>query len=42
LELLKKDKEVSSKLSAKKLEEIFDLNYHTKNIDHIFKQVFKS
>jgi adenylosuccinate lyase len=42
LELLKSDKEVSSKLSDKKLEEIFDLSYHTKNIDHIFKQVFKS
>jgi adenylosuccinate lyase len=40
LELLKSDPEVSSKLSAKKLEEIFDLNYHTKNVEHIFKQVF--
>ena len=40
LELLKSDAEVSSKLSAKKLEEIFDLNYHTKNIEQIFKQVF--
>ncbi len=42
LELLKKDAEVSSKLSDKKLEEIFDISYHTKNVDHIFKQVFKS
>lgn len=42
LELLKSDKEVSSKLSDKKLEEIFDISYHTKNIDHIFKQVFKN
>ncbi|NBV06849.1 MAG: adenylosuccinate lyase [Proteobacteria bacterium] len=42
LELLKADKEVSSKLSDKKLEEIFDITYHTKNIDHIFKQVFKN
>jgi adenylosuccinate lyase len=42
LELLKADKEVSSKLSNKKLEEIFDITYHTKNIDHIFKQVFKN
>ncbi len=40
LELLKSDKEVSSKLSDKKLTEIFDITYHTKNIDHIFKQVF--
>ena len=42
LELLKKDAEVSSKLSEKKLEEIFDISYHTKNVDHIFKQVFKN
>lgn len=40
LELLKADKQVSEKLSDKKLEEIFDLKYHTKNVDHIFKQVF--
>ena len=40
LELLKSDPEVSSKLDAKKLEEIFDLNYHTRNIEQIFKQVF--
>ena len=42
LELLKTDKEVSSKLSNEKLEAIFDITYHTKNIDHIFKQVFKN
>lgn len=42
LELLKNDTEVSSKLSAKKLEEIFDITYHTKNVDHIFAQVFKN
>ena len=41
LELLKKDKLVSEKLSDKKLEEIFDLTYHTKNIDHIFSKIFK-
>lgn len=41
LELLKKDKLVSEKLSDKKLEEIFDFNYHTKNIDHIFSKIFK-
>ncbi len=40
LELLKKDEKVSSKLSAKKLEEIFDLKYHTKNIDQIFSKIF--
>ena len=42
LELLKTDKEVSSKLSNEKLEAIFDITYHTKNIDHIFAQVFKN
>ena len=40
LELLKSDKEIVGKLGVKKLEEIFDIKYHTKNIDHIFKQVF--
>lgn len=40
LELLKADQEVVEKLGAKKLEELFDISYHTKNIDHIFKQVF--
>jgi adenylosuccinate lyase len=42
LELLKSDQEIVDKLGVKKLEEIFDITYHTKNIDHIFKQVFKS
>ncbi len=42
LDLLKNDPEVQGKISEKTLEEIFDLNYHTKNIDHIFKQVFKN
>lgn len=40
LELLKQDQQVVEKLGIEKLEAIFDLNYHTKNIDHIFKQVF--
>jgi adenylosuccinate lyase len=42
LELLKKDSLVTQKLSHEKLESLFDLSYHTKNIDHIFKQVFKN
>jgi len=41
LELLKKDQQVVEKLGVEKLEEIFDLSYHTKNIDHIFNKVFK-
>lgn len=42
LELLKQDKEVSEKLSEKQLEEIFDISYHTKNVDYIFSQVFRN
>jgi adenylosuccinate lyase len=42
LELLKQDVQVADKLGVKKLESLFDISYHTKNIDHIFKQVFKS
>ncbi len=40
LDLLKADKEVVEKLGLEKLESLFDISYHTKNIDHIFKQVF--
>ena len=39
-ELLQNDSDVSKKLSEKELNEIFDLNYHLKNIDYIFKRVF--
>jgi adenylosuccinate lyase len=40
LTLLKADPEVAAKLSAKQLEELFDLGYHTKHVDTIFKRVF--
>jgi adenylosuccinate lyase len=40
LDLLKKDPEVSSLLSTKELEALFDLGYHTKHIDMIFNRVF--
>ena len=40
LDLLKKDKDVSAKLSDKELEELFDLGYHTKHVDTIFRRVF--
>jgi len=40
LELLKKDKEVGRHLSGKELSALFDMKYHTKNIDKIFKRVF--
>lgn len=40
LTLLKNDPEVKGKISDKKLEELFDNSYHTKNIDKIFAKVF--
>ena len=40
LDLLKKDKEVSSHLKPAELEALFDLGYHTKHVDTIFKRVF--
>ena len=38
--LLKADKDVRKKLGVKELEECFSLEYHTKNVDYIFKRVF--
>ena len=38
LDLLKKDEDVV--LSDAELEELFDLGYHTKHVDTIFKRVF--
>jgi adenylosuccinate lyase len=40
LTLLKADPDVSSKLSATELEELFDLGYHLKHVDTIFARVF--
>jgi adenylosuccinate lyase len=40
LDLLQKDKDVSKLLSAKELESLFDLGYHTKHVDTIFRRVF--
>jgi adenylosuccinate lyase len=40
LDLLKKDPEVSSKMSAAELEACFDLDYHFKHVDTIFRRVF--
>lgn len=39
--LLKKDKEIKKLLTAKEIEEIFNLKYYLKNIDYIFDRVFK-
>ncbi len=40
LDLLKNDKDVSTALSDTILESLFDLGYHTKHTDTIFKRVF--
>lgn len=40
LDFLKADKDVSARLSDERLEELFDLNYHTKHVDTIFQRVF--
>ena len=37
---LKADKEVVAHIPAKDLEEMFDLTYHLKHVDTIFKRVF--
>ncbi|HHI82662.1 MAG TPA: adenylosuccinate lyase [Rhizobiales bacterium] len=42
LDLLKADKQVSKVLSDSELEALFDLGYHTRNVDTIFKRVFES
>ena len=40
LDLLKADKEVVAHLPPKELEKLFDLAYHTKHVNTIFKRVF--
>ncbi|MBX3494002.1 MAG: adenylosuccinate lyase [Parvibaculum sp.] len=40
LTLLKADKDVSAKLSDTELEALFDLGYHTRQVDTIFARVF--
>ncbi len=40
LTLLKADKDVAAKLSDAELEELFDLGYHLKHVDTIFRRVF--
>ena len=37
---LKADKDVTAKIPAKDLETMFDLGYHTRHVDTIFKRVF--
>jgi adenylosuccinate lyase len=38
--LLKNDDEVSAALSDEQIESVFDLEYHTKHVDTLFKRVF--
>ncbi|MEX1034353.1 MAG: adenylosuccinate lyase [Sneathiella sp.] len=40
LELLKADEDVTKALSDKDIEGVFDLEYHTKHVDTIFRRVF--
>jgi adenylosuccinate lyase len=40
LDHLKQDKDVTAKLPAATLESLFDMGYHTKHVDTIFKRVF--
>ncbi len=40
LELLKADPDVTARLSAEQLTELFDLGYHMKHVDTIFDRVF--
>lgn len=40
LKLLQADKDVVARLSKAELAELFDLGYHTKHVDTIFKRVF--
>ena len=40
LESLSKDSNLTKKINPQKLRKIFDLNYHTKKINYIFKRVF--
>ncbi|TCK05396.1 adenylosuccinate lyase [Phorcysia thermohydrogeniphila] len=39
-ELLKGDERVRKVLTEEEIEDIFDLSYHTKHVDYIFKRVF--
>ena len=40
LALLKADPRVTSKMTAKEIEDNFDLGYHFKHVDTIFRRVF--
>jgi len=39
-ELIKKDADISSHLSADEIARVFDLRYYLRNVDRVFKRVF--
>ncbi|MGV8073956.1 MAG: adenylosuccinate lyase [Syntrophobacteraceae bacterium] len=41
-EMIDKDPEIKAHLSSEKIDEIFDLRYHLKHVDTIFRNVFES
>jgi len=41
IDLLKEDKMICSKISEKKIDSIFKYSKHLKNVNYIFKRVFK-
>jgi len=41
IELIKKDKFITSKFSKKKINSIFNYKRHFKNVNYIFRRVFK-
>ena len=40
MELLKADADVTKALTTEQIEGVFDLEYHTKHVDTIFRRVF--
>jgi adenylosuccinate lyase len=40
-ELIQKDRRVTKYLSKHRIEECFDLNYYLRNVNYIFRRVFK-
>ena len=40
-DLIKSDREICSILTNDEIDDIFDLNYHLKNIDQIFQRVLE-
>ena len=41
VDLIIKDKKITNRISERKIKEIFIYKKHFKNINHIFKRVFK-